>query len=121
MRKRLQAQNLYKAKITSEIPAISSSGNPLEVFEIDVDIAPVYDMGWVWVDFNDPTKRDLIFYHAKSGTKLYYYRKNRDITGVGSIDMYHEEDALIQENDVSQWINKLYNNTDDFGEIEYPW
>lgn len=117
-RARYKGENLYRTRITTDIPAISSAGNPLDVFQFDVVQAPTESKGWVFVDFTDTDSRDLIYYHAKSGNTLFYYRKDRDLLNNGSIAVTHPANDFVQINDVSQWIDYTFANLEDFGKIE---
>lgn len=120
MRWRYLAENLYKSRVVNPIPPISAVGNPKDEYEILCEKAPKFDKGWVFVDFDsqDKNKRDLIFFHKKKGNTIYYYRKNRDLLENGSKNLRHEDWASIQMNDVSEWINNLSVNVDDFWYIE---
>jgi len=117
-RARYKGENLYRTRISTDIPAISSTGNPLDVFQFDVVQAPTESKGWVFVDFTDTDSRDLIYYHAKSGNTLFYYRKDRDLLNNGSIAVTHPANDFVQINDVSQWIDYTFANLEDFGKIE---
>ena len=120
MKWRYLAENLYKSRIVNPIVAISDAGNALDEYEILCESAPKYDKGRVFVDFDnsDTTKRDLIFFHRKVDKTIYYYRKNRDLLGTWAISSRHEDWATIQMNDVSEWINSLSRNLEDFWYIE---
>ena len=120
MKWRYLAENLYKSRIVNPIVAISDTGNALDEYEILCESAPKYDKGRVFVDFDnsDTTKRDLIFFHRKKDKTIYYYRKNRDLLGTWAISSKHEDGATIQMNDVSEWINSLSKNLEDFWYIE---
>ena len=120
MKWRYLAENLYKSRIVNPIVAISDTGNALDEYEILCESAPKFDKGRVFVDFDnsDTTKRDLIFFHRKKDKTIYYYRKNRDLLGTWAISSKHEDGATIQMNDVSEWINSLSKNLEDFGHIE---
>lgn len=116
-RARYKWENLYRTRITTNIPAISSAGNPLDVFQFDVVQAPVESKWWVFVDFTDTDNRDLIYYHDKVGNTLYYYRKDRDLLNNGSIAVTHPANDFVQINDVSQWIDYTFANLEDFGKV----
>lgn len=120
MKWRYLAENLYKSRIVNPIVAVSSVWNALDEYEILCEVAPKYDMGWVFVDFDstDTSKRDLIFFHRKVDKTIYYYRKNRDLLNNGAKSVRHEDWATIQMNDVSEWINNLSKNIEDFWFIE---
>lgn len=120
MKWRYLAENLYKSRIVNPIVAISDTGNSLDEYEILCESAPKFDKGRVFVDFDnsDTTKRDLIFFHRKKDKTIYYYRKNRDLLGTWAISSKHEDGATIQMNDVSEWINSLSKNLEDFWFIE---
>lgn len=120
MKWRYLAENLYKSRIVNPIVAISATWDALDEYEILCESAPKYDKGRVFVDFDnsDTTKRDLIFFHRKSDKTIYYYRKNRDLLGTWAISSRHEDWATIQMNDVSEWINSLSKNLEDFWHIE---
>ena len=120
MKWRYLAENLYKSRIVNPIVAISSTGDALDEYEILCETAPKYDKGRVFVDFDnsDTTKRDLIFFHRKVDKTIYYYRKNRDLLGTWAVSSRHEDWATIQMNDVSEWINSLSQNLEDFWHIE---
>lgn len=120
MKWRYLAENLYKSRIVNPIVAISDTGNALDEYEILCESAPKYDKGRVFVDFDnsDTAKRDLIFFHRKNDKTIYYYRKNRDLLGTWAISSRHEDGATIQMNDVSEWINSLSKNLEDFWFIE---
>lgn len=121
MRWRNLAQNLYKSPISQSIPSIWASGNPLDEFDIFVTIAPKYNSGWIFCDFTDSSKRDLIYFHSRTWNNLKYYRKNRDLLGNWAYAVVHDQGTYIQENDVSEWLNFISYNTDDFGYLEYPY
>lgn len=116
-RARYKGENLYRTRITTDIPAISSAGNPLDVFQFDVVQAPTESKGWVFVDFTDTDNRDLIYYHDKTGNTLSYYRKDRDLLNNGSIAVTHPANDFVQINDVSQWIDYTFANLEDFGKV----
>jgi len=120
MKWRYLAENLYKSRIVNPIVPVSSVGDALDEYEILCEAAPKYDMGWVFVDFDstDTSKRDLIFFHRKKDKTIYYYRKNRDLLNNGAKSARHEDWATIQMNDVSEWINALSRNLEDFWYIE---
>lgn len=118
---RNQAQNLYKSQITQTIPSIGSSWNLNDEYEINVLVAPKYNSWWVFVDFANTTKRDLIYFHSRTGNVLKYYRKNRDLLWLWASTQTHDSWAYIQMHDVSEWINYLSNNTSDFGFAEWPY
>ena len=120
MKWRYLAENLYKSRIVNPIVPVSSVGEALDEYEILCESAPKYDMGWVFVDFDstDTSKRDLIFFHRKKDKTIYYYRKNRDLLNNGAKSVRHEDWATIQMNDVSEWINSLSRNIEDFWYIE---
>ena len=120
MKWRYLAENLYKSRIVNPIVAVSSVWDALDEYEILCETAPKYDKGWVFVDFDstDTSKRDLIFFHRKKDKTIYYYRKNRDLLNNGAKSVKHEDWATIQMNDVSEWINSLSRNLEDFWYIE---
>lgn len=120
MKWRYLAENLYKSRIVNPIVAVSSVWDALDEYEILCETAPKYDKGWVFVDFDstDTSKRDLIFFHRKVDKTIYYYRKNRDLLNNGAKSVKHEDWATIQMNDVSEWINSLSRNLEDFWYIE---
>lgn len=114
------AQNLYKSVITQTIPSIWSWGSINDEFEINVSVAPKYTSWWVFVDFANTAKRDLIYFHNMVGNVLKYYRKNRDLLGLWASTIQHDQWSYIQIHDVSEWINYLSNNTSDFWFVEQP-
>lgn len=120
MKWRYLAENLYKSRIVNPIVAVSAVGDALDEYEILCETAPKYDKGWVFVDFDstDTSKRDLIFFHRRVDKTIYYYRKNRDLLNNGAKSARHEDWATIQMNDVSEWINSLSKNLEDFWYIE---
>lgn len=117
MLKRYQWENLYRTIVNTKMNAIGSSWDPMEEFSIEVAQAPKNTAGWVIVDFTDSTKRDLIFFHNRTGTTLKYYRKNRDLMGIWAANATHLKNAPIQINDVAERMNYLFANTDDFGMV----
>lgn len=70
------------------------------------------------MDFENPDKRDLIFYHSKTGNELSYYRMNRDLLGNGANNVTHTKGASVRMNDVGEWMNYISQNVEDFGTIE---
>lgn len=121
MKWRYLAQNLYKSTISQTVPAIWLSGTQLDEFEIICTNPPANSSGWIFLDFEYVEKRDLIFFHKKVWNTIYYYRKNRDLLNNWSRNVRHEEQASLQQNDVSERINFLTKNVDDFWFVEYPY
>lgn len=106
-------ENLYKTKLSSKLSSVW--GSAFDEKFLSVDAEPKHDSWRVWVEFSDPTNRDLIFFHRKSGSTLYYYIKNRQQTAIS-----HSAWSFVQINDVAQWINFLSNNTNDFWFVDAP-
>lgn len=121
MKARFLAETLYSTLLTQIVPSISSTWNELDIFEIFVDSAPRYNSWWVILDFENKIKRDLIFFHNRVWNTLYYYRKDRDILGNGSISSQHQVQASVRMNDNAWWINHALSNVDDFGQIMKWW
>lgn len=115
MYKRLQGENLYRIRLSSDLLAIGS-WDPLEVFELEVTQEPVNSMGWIYVNFTDNIKRDKIFFHEKNWTTLRYRRNARS-----NPTQDHEENDFVQINDVAEWINFTFTNLDDFWMVEDMW
>ena len=118
MLNRYTVENLYKTRLSNDLEPISATGDPLTEFTFEVEDEPANDTGWVIVDFTDSSKRDMIFYHSKSGWTLSYYRKDRDLLWTGATAITHDEWSFVQMNDVAQLINYLFDNSDDFWRIE---
>lgn len=120
MFKRFQWENLYRTTLAWEIPAITSIdwSNNLDIFDIEVATAPKNSKWWIIIDFTNTSKRDLIYFHDVSWTTLKYYRKDRDLLLTWAIWEQHEEWAIAQINDVSEWIDYLFANVDDFWKVE---
>lgn len=106
-------ENLYKTKLISDVTSVWWS--PFGEFSLDVDVEPKHNTWWIRVNFSDPTNRDLIYFHRKVWTTLYYYLKNRQQTSIS-----HDSGTFVQINDVAQWINNLSKNIEDFGFIDVP-
>jgi len=116
---RLHAESFYNTQITQSVMPISASWDPYTEFTINVQKAPLYDQWWVFLDFTNPTKRDLVFFHAKTWNILTYYRKNRDLLLNGANALEHTAWSTIQMNDVSMWINFAMDNIEDFWYVEH--
>jgi len=95
--------------------------DPATEFTISVETAPVVSKWWVYVDFTKDDKRDLIFFHRRVGTTLYYYRMNRDLDSNGTYASTHEKWAYLQLNDVDKWIDREFDVSDDLWYIEQLW
>ena len=106
-------ENLYKTQLSSDLKEVS--GDAFDVKVLNVESAPKYNSWWLWVDFNDSSKRDLIYFHDKDWSTLYYYVKDRQRP-----DVVHQPGADVQMNDVAEWVNQLAKNTEDFWYIEVP-
>lgn len=107
-------ENLYKTQLTSKMTPVSLTGDPLDVFTFDVTTAPVNTQWWAIIEFTDEQRRDLIFFHDVVWTTISYYRKDRDLLGIGARDKTHKKKSFVQINDVRQWMSHLYRNVDDF-------
>lgn len=118
MRSRHLVQNLYSSQLADQMPGIWLTGDRLDVFTFDAVTPPVTDTGWYFIEFEDPTRRDLIYSHARTGSKLSYYRMNRDLLNNGSKNLTHWKDASIRMNDVGEWMNYISQNIEDFWTIE---
>lgn len=118
MYKRYNWENLYVTALSQTMLWISTSGDPLEEFSFDVSQAPVNDRNFIFVDFNNVEKRDLIYSHRREGSKLFYYRHFRDMMGNGAAELQHNDGTKVQINSVAQYFNFILNNTDDFGYVE---
>ena len=111
MKWRIQVENFYRTSLLTAIP----NGNVSDTTEQSIAVAkePVNSSWWIVVDLLDETKRDIIFYHRKVWSTLYYYHYNRTNPWVT-----HDVWALVQINDVAQLFNRLLNNTSDFWAIK---
>jgi len=118
MRKRHPVQNLYSSQLDAAVQAIWSTWDRLDIFKINVVTPPSTDSWWIFLDFENPDKRDLIFYHSKTGNELSYYRMNRDLLGNGANNVTHTKGASVRMNDVGEWMNYISQNIDDFWTVE---
>lgn len=118
MRQRHIVQNLWSSQLVDAVPGISNIGNKLDVFELRVTTPPSVNSWWIFVQFEDQSLRDLIFYHERVGNVLRYYRKNRDLLGNGAINETHPKGSSVRMNDVGEWMNYISSNVEDFWYIE---
>lgn len=118
MYKRYNGENLYKTKLSQTMPAIDTAWDPLTEFSFQVEQAPENDANFVFIEFNDPDRRDLIYSHRRDGNTLYYYRKFRDQLGNGSASIQHDDGSVVQINSVAQYFNFILDNIDDFGYVQ---
>lgn len=116
MKGRYTVQDWYRTKITSDILPIDSSWDPLTEFSFTVQSVPQDDEWRLVVNFNDTDKRDKIYFHRKTLTELYYYRKNRS-----NPSKLHEENDYIQMNNFAEWFNYNFDNNDDFWLVLNMW
>ena len=110
MRQRFKVQNFYKTTTQNIIQAGSTTDTTeysFVVLEAPVS-APVY----VVVDFTDESKRDIIYVHRIDGNTLYFYHYNRSNPWVEHVSW-----ASCQVNDVAEFFNYLFENTDDFWKV----
>ena len=111
MRYRIQWQNFYKTTLTTQIPAGTATDTTEKYFQVAE--APTANSGWLIVDFINENKREIIFYHRREWNALYYYDYNRQRPSI-----QHEVGAIVQMNDVAEFINWLSKNIDDFGYVQ---
>lgn len=121
MRSRHIVQNLYSSQLSESLPGMWLTGDRLDLFTFEVEVPPTTDSWWYFIDFEDSTKRDLIFSHSRSWNVLSYYRMNRDLLGNWSGNVTHSRWASVRMNDVGEWMNYIWKNTEDFGTIEQRW
>ena len=110
MKGRLKWQNFYKSALVSAILAGNASDTTEKSFQISE--SPTVDKWWIVVDFLD-YKREIIFYHRVDGTTIYYYDYNRQHP-----ELNHDIWAIVQLNDVAEYMNWLSQNTEDFWVIK---
>lgn len=123
MYKRFQAENLYVTKLTQTMNPIWDVGDAKEEFSLYVSQMPKYSKWFVMVDFTTTDRKDVIRFHDvdTNTNELKYYRCNRDLLNTWAIDLSHAVNAVVQINDVAEWFNYLFANTDDFWMIETLW
>lgn len=121
MYKSYQAQNLYITKLTQAIDPISMAWDPKTEFSVFVETAPENTKWFIFVEYTSDTKKDLIEYHSVTGNELKYYRCRRDLLWNWSYAETHLINSQVQINDVAQWLNYLFTNTDDFWHIVTFW
>lgn len=121
MRQRHPVQNLYSSQLADIVPAIWTTWNRLDEFTINVFWAPTTNTWWIFLDFEDPTKRDLIFFHSRTGNELKYYRMNRDLLGIWANNVNHNKSASVRMNDIAEWMNYISQNVEDFWYIQQWW
>jgi len=116
MKSRYTVQDAYKVRITADISPISTSGDPLTEYSFTVETAPT-DSEWrLVINFNDTARKDKIYFHRRSTTTLYYYRKNR-----GNPTVTHYENEYVQMNNFAERFNYNFDNVDDFWLIQDMW
>lgn len=120
MYSRLKWQNLYRTKLAADLTPITQGAwdDPTTEFSFDVEVAPAVSKWYVYIDFTKDAKRDLIYFHRKSGTTLYYYRGNRDLESNGVYGITHTKGSFLQLNDVDKWIDRTFDTVDDLWYID---
>ncbi len=124
MRSRNLTQSFFSTRLAYEVPPVIASDWPLTVYTMSLETPPASNSWWVILDYENVEKRDIIYYHSKSGNQLSFYKKDRGISpSTAGTGVQHLQWASVVVHDVAEYLNSILTNSSDMWYTEkwYNW